>query len=192
MNKVFQVGFNKCGTRSLYRFFADNSVPALHWHTDQGKIAKKMLANFLNGERIIPKEYENIIFFSDLEDVYGSNYLPIFSYRFYREIFDQFPDSKFILNIRPLHEWINSRLKHDDGKYLNHCLKILKISKLDLIKHWESHFLNHSKEVQDFFKDKKDRLLIFDISKDSVNKVIKFLPEFNLQAKHWQKISKGI
>lgn len=192
MGRVFQIGFNKCGTRSFYRLFADNSIPSLHWHTDQGKIAKKMLKNFLNGEDIIPKEYDKIIFFSDLEDVYGSNYLPIFAYRFYREIFYQFPDSKFILNIRPLNEWLRSRVSHDDGKYLHHSLQMLKISKTELIKHWESHFLNHVAEVQDFFKDKQDKLLTFNISQDNVSKVIDFFPEFNLQAKHWQKISKGI
>jgi hypothetical protein len=192
MTRVFQIGFNKCGTRSLYRLFADNSIPSLHWHTDQGKIAKKMLINFLNGEYIIPKEYESIIFFSDLEDVYGSNYLPIFSYRFYREIFYQFPDAKFILNTRPLDEWINSRVEHDNGKYLNHCLHTLKISKLELINQWKSHFLNHSQEVKMFFKNKREKLLIFDISKDNVSKVINFFPELNLQPKYWQKISKGI
>jgi len=192
MAKVFQIGFNKCGTRSLYKLFADNSIPALHWHTDQGKIAKKMLKNFLNGEKIIPKEYEKIIFFSDLEDVYNSNYLPIFAYRFYREIFDQFPDAKFILNTRPLNDWLSSRVRHDDGKYLNHCLNMLKISKTELIKDWKSHFLNHSAEVQDFFKDKPGKLLTFNISTDDVNKVINFFPEFNLQVKYWQKISKGI
>ena len=36
-------------------------------HKGDIKIAKKMLKNFLNGENIIPKDYDKIIFFSDLD-----------------------------------------------------------------------------------------------------------------------------
>ena len=29
--KVFQIGFNKCGTKSLMDFFVQNGYPSVHW-----------------------------------------------------------------------------------------------------------------------------------------------------------------
>ena len=39
MTKIFQIGFNRCGTGSLYNFFKENGFISIHW--DSGEIAKK-------------------------------------------------------------------------------------------------------------------------------------------------------
>ena len=41
--KIFQIGFNKCGTRSITQLFHDSNVRSIHW--DEGRLAIKMKHN---------------------------------------------------------------------------------------------------------------------------------------------------
>ena len=187
-NFVFQIGFNKCGTRSLYNLFSESKIPSLHWHNDHGKLPKLMLHNFFAGRPLIPLNYEEYVFFSDLEDVYHNKYLANHSYYFYQHLYNQYPNSKFILNIRPLDDWLNSRLRHDDGKYLKQYMQTLSLNKSEVIDYWVDHFNNHIQSVKDFFLDKPNKLIIFNIATDKVDKLIKFFPDFNLRCENWKQI----
>ena len=54
---IFQIGFNKCGTRSLYHFFKDNGIPSIHY--DGGKIAKSMFQNNSMNKKFMDKKWES-------------------------------------------------------------------------------------------------------------------------------------
>ena len=46
MGKIFQIGFNKCGTTSIHRMLVANGINSVHW--DKGRLSKSIkLSNIL-------------------------------------------------------------------------------------------------------------------------------------------------
>jgi len=39
--KIFQIGFNKCGTTSIHQFLLNNGIRSVHW--EGGKIADEII-----------------------------------------------------------------------------------------------------------------------------------------------------
>ena len=184
--QVFIIGYNKTGTMTLHYFFQNNNIKSIHW--DQGRIARKMKKNYKNKEPLL-KDYPDYYVFSDLEDYKKLNYA---NEDYFKELYYQYPNSKFILNIRDVQNWIKSRNRHENSYYVIELCKLYGINKDTLNKKWITDFNTHYKCVTEFFKNKTDKLLIFDIEKDSVDKIIKFLPEYNLDKKHYTHENKTI
>ena len=180
--RIFIIGFNRTGTKSLDKFFSKNGLSTKHW--DQGRIARKIKHNFLDGKPLL-KDYNDCLVFSDMEDYKRLNYAHI---DYFKELYNQYPDSKFILNIRNINNWIESRNNHLKGWYVIELCKIIGCNKNELNKRWKKEFIEHIKNVKDFFKDKKDKLLVFDIEKDNIEKVIQFIPEYKLYNKFIEHI----
>ena len=63
VNKIFQIGFNKCATRSLAYLFHMNGVPSVHW--DRGMLSRRMEENYSHGENLMDG-YEDFTFYSDM------------------------------------------------------------------------------------------------------------------------------
>jgi len=186
MNRfVFQIGFNKCATRSLCHLFEMSNIPSLHWSQDGGIFCKSMLINFISGKNLISDQYLNKVLFADMEYIYNNTGLPFHGYCFYDRLHTQYPNSKFILNIRPIDNWLQSRINHDGGKYLSHYQSLLSMSKEDTIDFWRIHFINHIQNVKNYFKNFPNKLVVFDIENDSINKIIDFFPEYSLNPKNW-------
>ena len=40
MNKIFIIGFNRTGTRTLHNYFNKNNILSLHW--EYGRLAKRI------------------------------------------------------------------------------------------------------------------------------------------------------
>ena len=106
--KIFQIGFNKCGTKTLHHYFSRNGVRSVHW--DYGRLAQRMFANLASGSKLLAG-YEQFDVFTDMEYLNESGtYLE--AYKLYRHLADQYPHSVFILNTRNREAWIRSRLGH--------------------------------------------------------------------------------
>ena len=180
--RIFIIGFNRTGTRSLDNFFSKNGLKSVHW--DQGRLARKIKRTFNEGKSLL-KDYSDYLVFSDMEDYKRLNYAHI---DYFKELYKQYPDSKFILNIRDMENWIKSRNNHLKGWYVIELCKIIGCSKEELNKRWRKEFVEHIKNVKDFFKDKEDKLLVFDIEKDNIEKVIQFIPEYSLNGKYYVHI----
>ena len=184
--KIFIIVFNRTGTRSLDNFFRKNGLTTIHW--DQGRIARKIKRNF-NDTNPLLKDYPNIQVFSDMEDYKRLNYAHV---DYFKELYNQYPDSKFILNIRNIDNWIKSRNNHLKGFYVIELCKIMNITKEELNKKWRIDFKNHCDSVQEFFKDKSGKLCIFDIEKDLIKNIIEFIPEYKLEDKYYEHIGKTL
>ncbi|AWF80106.1 hypothetical protein BTJ40_04335 [Microbulbifer sp. A4B17] len=167
--KIFQIGFNKCGTTSLNHFFLRNGYKAVHW--DYGNLALKLEENFLHGRPLL-SEYEEYSFFSDMELV--SNRCLYAFEKFYQELDRQYPGSLFILNTRPLDKWINSRLKHGGGTYLQRFEKIYGCDREGIIRRWEYEWYRHHSNVLQYFYG-RENLLLFNIEKDGGDKLKSFI-----------------
>ena len=104
INKIFQIGFNKCGTVSVYHFFENNGLKPIHW--DMGRLADTIKRNYESNLPIL-NGYEGYDCFTDMENVNNNNYAHL---TYYKEFDIQYPNSKFILNLRPIDNWIKSNM----------------------------------------------------------------------------------
>ena len=91
--RIFQIGFNKCGTRSLYTLFEKNGIESVHY--DKGQIAGSIYRHHNNNEPLIDIRYKDVTFFADMENIYKSN-KPLYAQRLYKKLDRQCKNSKFI------------------------------------------------------------------------------------------------
>ena len=104
--KIFQIGFNKCGTSTIHRYLRANGVKCVHW--DDGRLAQRMFANLANGDNLMAG-YEGFDAFTDMEYIDQVGTL-LEGYKLFPYLAAQYPDAVFILNTRDREAWIRSRL----------------------------------------------------------------------------------
>jgi hypothetical protein len=173
---VFQIGFNKCGTRAIHRFFELNGFPAVHW--DRGNLARVMFRNLTNGESLI-KGYGQFDAFSDMEFV--TREFAFEGYKLFPRLADEFPDALFVLNTRDREDWVRSRLDHRDGGYARAWKAVLGVSDdTSLADLWRADWDRHHERVQAFFANAGLRFLKFDIARDSPSLFAPHFPDREL------------
>lgn len=182
-NKIFQIGFNKCGTTSLHNMFISSGLNSIHW--DGGNIANKIESNMkmnlplLNG----CDEYDC---YTDIENI-DTNSFPLIDY--YELLDKTYPNSLFILNTRPLDNWIQSRLKHQNGKYANTFKKKLGVdTNEELVKIWTDDWIDHHNKVIYYFKD-RNNFIQFDIETEG-DKLIEFLRSWSIPVNNFPHLHK--
>ena len=183
--KLFIIGFNKTGTTSLHAFFEKNNISSIHY--DKGRIARNIKNNY-NTNRPLLKDYPNYLVFSDMEDYRKLNYAHM---DYFKELYYQYPDSKFILNTRNIDNWIKSRNRHENGFYVKELCHLLKLNKENLNDKWKHDYYSHNENVKDFFENKPGQLLVYDIEEDHIDKVVEFLPEYELDIKYYEHLGKS-
>jgi hypothetical protein len=133
--KIFVIGSNKTGTTSFHNLFLRYGLKSQHGLT---------------------WELNDYQCFSD--GVYNSS-----TNNIYKNCYATFPNSLFILNTRPLYNWLYSRA--------NHCC-ILKSSKMEgwppnnkTYLSWIEWRMEYYNDILNYFADKKDKLIICNIEK---------------------------
>jgi|SRR6056300_487010 hypothetical protein len=169
--KIFQIGFNKCGTQSLCDFFSQNEYKSVHW--GEGKWDNHFKKNQSEGNPLC-EGADDIVMWTDIG----------FIQRQFQTFAEQYPTSKFIYNIRPLDKWLDSR----DRQYKKHPESFINAfgfvieSRLDRIDYWKSEWLYHKRVVNEYFiGEKSSRLLTFDIEKNTGFDIQKFIPELHFK-----------
>jgi len=147
-NKIFEIGLNKTGTSSLNSALNGLGIKSLH---DRFEVRKHL--NYEKENDLKP--------LSSLKEFQGFSDSPF--HILYKELYNLYPKSKFILTIRDLKSWLKSREKQVIRNQNNPDYKgvWLKINKEAWIIEWK----NHTKEVIEFFKDHPKDLLIINICK---------------------------
>ena len=84
-------------------------------------------------------------------------------------------------------EKIQQKKKYSDLFQEHYSLKNLEEVKEYWINDWETHIKN----VLEYFKDRPDDLIVFNIEIDNIDKLINFFNRFNikLDEKHWGKFN---
>ncbi|MEJ0053635.1 MAG: sulfotransferase [bacterium] len=150
MNKVFNIGFNKSGTTSLTRACEVLGFRSLHWLYEDRRLC----------DVIEEEKSRNRRFFESLEDY---NFFSDFNGKYYfRELDEQYPGSKFILTIRDLEGWLDSREKHvirnqRDPDYKHDWLTVDR-------KAWAEDYWRYQAELDAYFKDRSGDSLIMNIA----------------------------
>ena len=184
---IFVIGFNKSGTTSIHKLFADNGFPSIHW--DGGNLAKNALLNILSGKRVF-NGYDHLYkVYSDI--FYRNNKFWFEGNSLFREIDLDYPNSFFIYNKRSMDDWINSRINHNgrlaDSTLLDSQLKVLGVKDVNsAIEHWKKIRVRFEQDIQEYFQD-NERFIELDITDlDFVDKLSHKI-NFPLDSKHWKK-----
>ena len=200
--KIFQIGFNKCGTWSIHDLFSRRASPKIHSvHWDGGLLAKSMMDNILQGKDILSK-YPGHRVFIDMECCFLSErgYEWFFAFKHFEKLDRQYPGSKFILNTRGMEAWIESRFNHvcrhiigTDGNveltescfYWQRMLPWVSksmgrdVSKEELAEIWRQEREEHHNRVFEYFKDRPRDLLVFNLDSDPFSKFVEFFPDIS-------------
>ena len=194
--KVFQIGFNRSGTTSFHHLFKGSGYKSIHYC--RGLLAMKVKSNVLRkanntayAKRIkLLDGLDDFDFYSDMEYVYSelkNNKNPFYAYTYFRELYYDYPDAKFIFNFRPDEDWVKSRINYSE-RYAKEFKELTGIKHdEDMIELWKQHYYDHIDNVLEFFKDKPNKLLIFDLSKDEPSKIINFFSDLKLDITKWAK-----
>jgi hypothetical protein len=170
--KVFQIGFNKCGTSSIYFRLDALGFSATHIKTRDGRYIASVMQDNLDGGRHILTGLETYDAFTDLEDVREDRFVE--GYKFYPHMLEQVPDARFILNVRDRERWIRSRLDHNEGAYAAALLKLSRLPSLDaLAESWREDWDRHVQQVKATIP--AARLLVHDIETDDPADIDRFL-----------------
>lgn len=151
--KVFGIGLSKTATTSL-----SSALEMLGYKTKHFPI--RMIKYEDEKLKIRPKYAERYDALTDL---------PIA--RFYRQLYRHFPDARFILTLRDIDGWLDSCRRHFwPGQIMKGNNWINKLHKdvynaIDFDKtEYKQAYYEHKHEVLDFFEDKRDQLLVMDIT----------------------------
>ncbi len=174
--RIFQIGFNKCGTRSLYRFLQRSGIQAAHFN--RGLLAWSIQDNIAHGRKPLHGRIDQWVAYTDIQQVTRER--AIEGVRYFRQLYEYYPNSYFILNTRDKAAWIKSRLAHGAGFYARRYSRALGVeTEEEVVAAWSADWDNHHAEVQDFFADKPGRLLVYDIKNSKPQEMVDFLsPDF--------------
>ncbi len=174
--RILQIGFNRCGTSSLQHFLKKNGLATVHW--DEGRLARRMFDNRTNGRRLL-EGYEQYQAVTDMEFIDGAVYLE--GYKLFPDLAAQYPDAVFVLNTRDREGWIESRLRHLQGRYAAMHRQYYKTASDDaLAERWGSEWDRHHRNVREFFSNSNHRFFEWPID-DHLPRLLKeHAPELSL------------
>ena len=189
IEKIFQIGFNRAGTKSLLRFFRANNINSVHWRYEGLALCRLMNENY-NANKSLLHSLEHFSFFADFGVFVQRQQGPDAKFvnnsggiEVYKLLVKEYPieNSLFILNIRNVYHWLHSRPtpRYDTNGYWN--LKNVRAvanigSNLELLIQWKTLWYRHICGATRYFEDNQinDHLLIFDVESDDIQKLIDF------------------
>ena len=150
--RVFAIGLNKTGTTSLDAALRLLGYRTLHWGgPDARRCVRRAMAEGAPLLEHLDPEPEAV---SDLEEVTHSF-----------ELADrQYPGSRFVLTVRDLDDWLDSRRRHVErnrrrraqGTYRGRFLSVEPEA-------WAAEYRRHERRVRSYFAGRED-LLVLDVA----------------------------
>lgn len=170
--KIFFIGFNKCGTRSLHKYFSDCGLDSYHG----GVHADSHMAILLNISLGLPalEGFDSHDTYLDVGAVQSQ----------FRSLDRDYPGSRFVFNVRNTDHWIVSRLNHIEGRYVDfmNLYYGINLSWQEWVDRWRLEFANHERAVAEHFQDRKD-FMRFDVDADRLSSLIRFIGADCLKAR---------
>jgi hypothetical protein len=154
---VFNIGFNRSGTTSLTNALNILGIPSIHfsvdgsgWHKNNNK-ELEVVAN-------INKE-QGLNYFHTLDHIY-QGFSDFNGEKYYKELYNQYPNSKFILTIRAPEDWIKSviTMERSQGKFQRDTKQ-----EHNTFKRKVDRYFKKKNEIRDFFNDKPNTYLEMNI-----------------------------
>ncbi len=183
--KIIQIGFNKCGTRTLFDFFRKNSIAGVHYA--QGRIGMLMALNRHADLPVLSFLGE----FNFVADMMGPLHGALFEGHFlFKQMDRENLGARFILMKRPVDNWLKSRLAHPQlaERYLH---QFDLPSEDALCDFWREQWDTYMADVRAHFDGRPDDLLEFDIETGTVDQIVGFLgKDYDLDPALWGHVGK--
>ena len=170
---VFQIGFNRCGTKFLTEIFRLNGYRALHWR--RGKLAEDILYSKNAGGRPL-SAWRSASLFADMECCHRYDKPLLEGFREFAFLDASFPGAYFILNLRDVSDWIASRSAHHGGQYIKFHAHHLNVPLAEVPALWQADWDRHVEAVQTYFAG-HPRFLTFHIDTDPPTVLADFLAD---------------
>jgi hypothetical protein len=169
------IGFPKCGTTSFQKYFEDNNIKSCHQIVDKRNCTFIILQNRKNNKLLL-SGLEDVSAFTQIDnnmDINNSFYPQLTCVPL---LMKQYPNAKFILNTRNVHDWIKSINKWNNlrERIINANLDYLPRGKGKLDAELIEWYNNHITRIKKLFINEKERLLIFNIDKYNINELNQF------------------
>lgn len=181
--KIFGIGQHRTGTTTLAQLFKDIGLNSKDMEGDFFAISNKY-----NFEKEILDKYD--CFFDGFENIHNYsnkknfNKIPKDELIFpdLEKLVKTYPNAKFIYHHKNLRSFLISKINRYDA-YLIHWNN-RKFTN-EMCEFFYNTYINYEKYVLDFFKNKKEKLLIINLCDDSneynLNKLNKFFPDLNIK-----------
>ena len=189
--KLFFIGFNKTGTKTLHSFFRDNGYLSVHSSSYMAQrlglppIAKLMQQNQASGLPLLTG-LDHYDVYSDMISLTESELIE--ANGLFRELDAENPGAYFVFNDRPVEKWIRSRLSHEGGprgSFVGRYAKAFGISEAEAPERWRAHYDRHKADVLAYFAG-KPRFMVFDIESGDPAQLVRFLAaDFTLDEGAW-------
>lgn len=170
-NKIFCIGLNKTGTSSLHEAFQILGIKSIHYEDEKGKNLKSIfIENYLSNR--------DILFGLDDYEAFSDWDRPPYTFEIIKKFDAHYPNSKFIVNIRDVNDWLDSRENHvRRNQLLKKKYPTRNITWLDIDrKAWKKEYEFHYQSIETYFKNRKKDILYFDVTKgDSWKELCPFL-----------------
>lgn len=185
LRKVFQIGFNKCATRTISVFFRENGYKAAHWENNE--LADDIALSKAEGRKPLEK-WADVAVFSDMERVAGKRSTLIEAYKEFEFLDKSYPGSYFILNTRNVNDWLMSRIRHGAGNYLvQYANHYGTKDPMEVLQKWRDDWFEHHRAVQEYFEGRPETLLIYDVDADGPEKIVDFVKaDYELDLDKWR------
>lgn len=182
--KIFQIGFNRCGTRSIHGFLAANGMRGVHW--ENGRVARRMFVNLSEGRPLLAG-LEQFDVFTDMEMLTRDVFLE--AYKLFPILLAQHPDAVFILNTREREAWIRSRMGHAGGSYLERFKAYLGgASQAAVADAWRADWERHHKRVLGFFAKRPARFFVCPVDQQLPYLLAAQMPELKLDPRLYETL----
>ena len=160
---IFNIGNGRCGTGSLTKALNTLGIPSIHYETeDKYVIENKVEKNNKLGQKLLHPLDQKYRGFSDFN---GES--------FFRKLYYQYPNSKFIYTDRYFPDYLRSYVAL---KIQSEPKQFRKGMAQRWILYYTYRYFEKKNAILDFFKDKPDQFLHIDIpSGDGWNKLCPFL-----------------
>lgn len=137
MSYVFNIGLNRAGTSSLNDALNYLGISSLHHRFKGERLTTIIKKNQEKGQRLF-YGLENFTAFTDFS-----------GWDYYKTLDEQYPNSKFIMTYRDLYSWLDSRERHvkTHGGIVNRA-------------RWEKQYKEKIPEIFNYFRNRKDFLII--------------------------------
>ena len=154
---IFNIGFNRSGTTSLTDALNMLGIPCIHFSVDGSGWSKdrnKELEVLINKNQKLKLKY-----FHTLDHIY-QGFSDFNGEMYYKELYKQYPNSKFILTIRTPEDWIKSviTLERSQGRIQHNSEQEYKTFKNKVDRYFKKKI-----EIQEFFNDKPNTYLEMNI-----------------------------
>jgi hypothetical protein len=143
--RVFNLGLNKTGTSSFHEAMTILGFQSLHWG---GPKVRDLVRQAVDAnEPLLSHLDQRYDAFSDIS---------LLSRRFGR-LDRQYPGSKFVLTVRPVDEWIDSRRRHVEHNIREHAAGRYRGDYLVVDEaRWRQEWVTHLEKVRRYFDGRRD------------------------------------